>query len=240
MFNSKSISLFVRYGDIVPITPVGRIIACLCGLCGATTIGMLVSILVDRYQRVYARKLYINEDAIDFNDFSDDDNSDADSKDDLDHLRRHSNMRETKNPNTLARINAAFRSDDQDNETETKDVSLVSYRPTVHGNLFDRDNNSIRFIIGYVDNEEREISRDLLETIYSVVARKQTADSSIELSIISGEPHQSSSYDVKFAISLSSDEDMADDDDDDDDELTEIVSGYGSNGNFKNSNICHH
>ncbi|CAF3301135.1 unnamed protein product, partial [Rotaria sp. Silwood2] len=52
----------VGYGDIAPITPIGRIIACLCGLCGATTIGMLVSVLVDRYQRVFARKLYINED----------------------------------------------------------------------------------------------------------------------------------------------------------------------------------
>ncbi|CAF1563684.1 unnamed protein product, partial [Rotaria sordida] len=70
----------VGYGDITPITPAGRVIACLCGLCGATTIGMLVSILVDRYQRVYARKLYINEDIIDFHDLSDDENNDTDSK----------------------------------------------------------------------------------------------------------------------------------------------------------------
>ena len=218
---------FFRYGDIVPITPIGRIIACLCGLCGATTIGMLVSILVDRYQRVYARKLYINEDMIDFNDFSDDDNNDTDSKGDSSQLHRHSNMRETENPNASARINAAFRSDNPNNETKTTDMSLVSDRLTAQGNLFDRRNSSVHFIVGYVDNEEHETSRDLLETIRSVVAGKQTGTSSIELSIISKEPHQSSSYNVKFGISLSSDEEM---DDDDDEELTEIVSGYGSKG----------
>ncbi|CAF1395527.1 unnamed protein product [Rotaria sordida] len=70
----------VGYGDMTPITPAGRIITCFCALCGAATIGMLVSILVDRYQRVFARKLYINEDIIDFSDFSDDENNDTDSR----------------------------------------------------------------------------------------------------------------------------------------------------------------
>ena len=50
-----------RYGDISPITPIGRIIASLCALFGAATVGMLVSVLVERYQRVFTRKLYINE-----------------------------------------------------------------------------------------------------------------------------------------------------------------------------------
>ncbi|CAF1075298.1 unnamed protein product [Rotaria sordida] len=70
----------VGYGDITPITPIGRIISCLCGLVGAATIGMLVSVLVDRYQRIYARTLFINEEQIDIDDYSDDENNDADSE----------------------------------------------------------------------------------------------------------------------------------------------------------------
>lgn len=42
-----------------PITVIGRIVACLCALVGSGMMGMLVSILVDRYQRVYARKMYV-------------------------------------------------------------------------------------------------------------------------------------------------------------------------------------
>ena len=44
-----------------PITAAGRIISCLCALCGPATMGMLISVFVDRYQRVYNRKLYIAE-----------------------------------------------------------------------------------------------------------------------------------------------------------------------------------
>ncbi|CAF4372823.1 unnamed protein product, partial [Adineta steineri] len=49
----------VGYGDIYPITVAGRIIACLCALVGAGMMGMLVSVLVDKYQRVHKRKMYI-------------------------------------------------------------------------------------------------------------------------------------------------------------------------------------
>lgn len=40
------------YGDIYPITHTGRTIACLCALSGASIIGMLISVLLDRYQRI--------------------------------------------------------------------------------------------------------------------------------------------------------------------------------------------
>lgn len=56
---------------MAPITVIGRIVACLCALSGASTIGVLVSVLVDRYQRVYARKLYVQDEPIDFNEHSD-------------------------------------------------------------------------------------------------------------------------------------------------------------------------
>ncbi|CAF0713846.1 unnamed protein product [Adineta steineri] len=51
----------VGYGDMVPITYLGRIITCLCALSGPATMGMLISVFVDRYQRVYNRKMYIWE-----------------------------------------------------------------------------------------------------------------------------------------------------------------------------------
>ena len=69
----------VGYGDIAPITVIGRITSCLCALCGAATIGMLVSVLVDRYQRIYARTLFINDEPIHIDDYSDDENEDTDN-----------------------------------------------------------------------------------------------------------------------------------------------------------------
>lgn len=44
-----------------PISVAGRIITCFCALFGPVTMGMLVSVIVDRYQRVYNRKMYITE-----------------------------------------------------------------------------------------------------------------------------------------------------------------------------------
>ena len=44
-----------------PTTAIGRILTCLCALVGSATMGMLVSVLVDRYQRVYNRKMYVPE-----------------------------------------------------------------------------------------------------------------------------------------------------------------------------------
>ncbi|CAF1040379.1 unnamed protein product [Rotaria sordida] len=69
-----------RYGDMVPITALGRLTAVLCALTGVGTIGMLVSVLVDRYQRVYTRKLYIQPEQIDFNDYSDEENEDLETE----------------------------------------------------------------------------------------------------------------------------------------------------------------
>lgn len=42
-----------------PVTAIGRIITCLCAFVGAGMMAMLVSVLVDRYQRVYNQKMYI-------------------------------------------------------------------------------------------------------------------------------------------------------------------------------------
>ncbi|CAF0801814.1 unnamed protein product [Rotaria sordida] len=219
----------VGYGDITPITPTGRVIACLCGLCGATTIGMLVSILVDRYQRVFARKLYINEDIIDLHDLSDDENNDTDSKRGSGQLHRRFNVKETEDSDARTKSNSAFEKDDQ-HVIPTLTISPPPDIAVINENSMNRHNSGVHFIIGYVDNEKHEKSRDLLETISSVVAQKQTSGDNIELSIIANKDQQSSPSAVKFHISVSSDEDNDDDDDDDDEELTEIVAGNENRG----------
>ncbi|CAF1019914.1 unnamed protein product [Adineta steineri] len=52
----------VGYGDITPITPLGRCLACLAAIYGISIVSMLVSVLVDRYQRVYNRKRFLEDD----------------------------------------------------------------------------------------------------------------------------------------------------------------------------------
>ncbi|CAF3901454.1 unnamed protein product [Rotaria sordida] len=51
----------IGYGDMYPITTAGRMIACGCALAGAAIIGMLVSVIVDHYQRAFNRKTLYNE-----------------------------------------------------------------------------------------------------------------------------------------------------------------------------------
>ncbi|CAF3500684.1 unnamed protein product [Rotaria socialis] len=69
----------VGYGDIVPITALGRLLAIMCAFSGVGTIGMFVSVIVDRYQRVFTRKLYIKPEKIDFNAFPGQESEDLES-----------------------------------------------------------------------------------------------------------------------------------------------------------------
>lgn len=46
---------------MTPITTWGRFLACFAAIYGISTVSMLVSILVGRYQRVYNRKRFLNE-----------------------------------------------------------------------------------------------------------------------------------------------------------------------------------
>lgn len=52
--------LHFRYGDLTPVTSVGRVLACLAAIYGVSVVSVLVSVLVDRYQRVFARKHFLN------------------------------------------------------------------------------------------------------------------------------------------------------------------------------------
>ncbi|CAF0985794.1 unnamed protein product [Adineta ricciae] len=48
----------VGYGDISPMTWLGRIIACMCAVFGTATMGMVISVLGESYQRVYKQQTY--------------------------------------------------------------------------------------------------------------------------------------------------------------------------------------
>ncbi|UJR30486.1 hypothetical protein I4U23_018019 [Adineta vaga] len=177
----------VGYGEITPMTPVGRIIACLCALFGAATIGMLVSVLVDRYQRVFVRKLYFQEEQIDFSDFSDDENTDFESRD----CRYMSGRRRTskiEDPDARAKENAM-------------NTSHLSASPdTSHSSLQEADelqqdgDARIHFIIGYVDNNDQQgIKNDSTEEINEpIVVDTQMIDKTIPLNSISDDKMETS------------------------------------------------
>ena len=47
-----------------------------------------------------------------------------------------------------------------------------------------RDSNRVHFIIGYIDDQTQEISKELLNSINTVVAQKQLSGNNIQLNII--------------------------------------------------------
>ena len=158
----------------------GRVISCLCALCGAATIAVLVSVLVDRYQRVYARKLYIQEEIIDFQDYSDDENNDDESKCSTQCHRRR----------------ASARIEDPDRRAKDKIEPL----PIDEDNcLGQRTHSGLHFVIGYVGDERQNISEDFLQRISTLVAEE-----SERLSVQSNEEPPPSLHHVEFTLSSSS------------------------------------
>ena len=63
-----------------PVTVAGRILTCMCAFFGVATSGMLVSVLVERYQRIYNQKQFPTEQVISAIDTSD---SEHDEKQDF-------------------------------------------------------------------------------------------------------------------------------------------------------------
>ncbi|CAF4364562.1 unnamed protein product, partial [Adineta steineri] len=140
----------VGYGDIYPITPIGRVISCLCALFGAATIGMLVSVLVDRYQRVFARRLYVNDDDdVDLHEYSDDESSGIDSRAGSGRLPRRNNSKLIEDPDARAKANAAFETDDN-----TMEITPPINTQDIVENPLHQSTTRTHFIIGYVDKEE--------------------------------------------------------------------------------------
>lgn len=57
-------NMVFRYGDLAPVTATGRALACVMSVFGITILSMLASVLVDRYQRVYSRKRFFNDENV--------------------------------------------------------------------------------------------------------------------------------------------------------------------------------
>ena len=167
-------SVLCRYGDIAPTTPAGRVIACLCALSGAGTIAMLVSVLVDRYQRVFTRKRYVEPEHIDFDDYSDDDDDSTEPQDKNEFLISrddNANVEDPQEETPPIEINR--------NEEEAEDRLLFPF-----SNLTDLSSNRISCIISYTNDDSGEEPHKLIERIRSVVSDKEFGLNDITLEVI--------------------------------------------------------
>ncbi|CAF1389558.1 unnamed protein product [Rotaria magnacalcarata] len=132
----------VGYGDMYPTTVIGRILACTCAYFGVATSGILVSILVDRYQRVYNRKRFFPDHVISAIDPCE---SEHDEKQDF--INRK--LSETKN--VLS------------NKENLAPASTPSIYLSIKNKKSLRHNRSavpVRLIISFTDNEMNEKSMD--------------------------------------------------------------------------------
>lgn len=123
---------FLRYGDLTPITPIGRALACVTAVFGITILSMLASVLVDRYQRVYSRKRFFNDD----------------------------NVEEI----TLNTSTTYSKTNDKSCETLTNFKPIhESNEEHQHSTQADQVSGKVRFIIGYVSDDEDEKSQEKLD-----------------------------------------------------------------------------
>ena len=147
-------------------------------------IGMLVSVLVDRYQRVFTRQLYVEDETIDFGDYSGDELNDTDTRSmNESQGRRRTLSKEIEDPDARARANAEYEHDE--NEIgDTLNVPTNLEPSDMREHRISRDSNRVHFIIGYIDDQTQEISKELLNSINTLVAQKQLSGNNIQLNII--------------------------------------------------------
>lgn len=132
------IFILFRYGDITPITALGRALACFAAIYGISTVSMLVSVLVGRYQRVYNRKRFLNDDYPDESVF---------------HERCATTTSDDRNLETPFDI-------------ETKSLDDPMENDDFHSDEKEIPANKVRFIIGYMsddDNDETDHDQDLTD-----------------------------------------------------------------------------
>jgi hypothetical protein len=146
---------------------------------------MLVSVLVGRYQRVYAQTLYINSEQIDFSD----DESDDTNSHNLNQFNGHRRNSRIEDPDARAK-ELAINGSTLTELTETQDSRLEEEENTT-----DRNINRIHFIIGYVDNEKQETTRALVKQLSHVAEEKDTSEDDVSLDTLStGNKQESSSH----------------------------------------------
>jgi hypothetical protein len=131
-----------RYGDLTPITAWGRALACFAAIYGISTVSMLVSVLVGRYQRVYSRKRYLNEDLSDRMLFNETSALSTSNDPCLENLIEQDKCCESA-------LNTDYARDNRD------DLSTIAKS--------DLSSSKVRFIIGYVsddDNDDTDYDQD--------------------------------------------------------------------------------
>ncbi|CAF0823308.1 unnamed protein product [Rotaria sordida] len=126
----------VGYGDLVPITVLGRSLACLAAIYGVSVVSMLVSVLVDRYQRVYARKHFLNEEYTE---------------------------------NTV--LNDSYRRSINNDKCEESPIDMEKqitvipelYNHVEHEQDKDESSGKVRFILGYLSDDEPDDDNDNID-----------------------------------------------------------------------------
>ncbi|CAF3973600.1 unnamed protein product [Rotaria sordida] len=159
---------FVRvYGDLAAATPGGRIIACFCAISGTGTIAMLTSILVDRYQRVYNRRLYIKPKEIHFDNIFNNESGDLELKP----------RRQDRYSQTLNDIH-----DVQEQQQQQQDIPRIDQDqyPTQKKDNEENSDSSVTNTIDHNENQIHFIEHDLPNTISAVYYNKNRADSNME------------------------------------------------------------
>ncbi|CAF1257635.1 unnamed protein product [Rotaria sordida] len=157
----------VGYGDLAAATPGGRIIACFCAISGTGTIAMLTSILVDRYQRVYNRRLYIKPKEIHFDNIFNNESGDLELKP----------RRQDRYSQTLNDIH-----DVQEQQQQQQDIPRIDQDqyPTQKKDNEENSDSSVTNTIDHNENQIHFIEHDLPNTISAVYYNKNRADSNME------------------------------------------------------------
>lgn len=162
-------SAFYSYGDMYPITAAGRILTCLCALFGSATMGMLVSVFVDRYQRVYNQKMYITEPDIQTVDF------DSVSNVDNDEVRSvHSSLKLSRRRNLSAVLNQRLSSIQEKIKNDRRQSS--EFQLIVSFNENNKDHNVTEHMIAMM-------KKKLMEAI-------STADMNVNLKLIDNDSQE--------------------------------------------------
>ncbi|CAF1285463.1 unnamed protein product [Adineta ricciae] len=158
----------VGYGDMYPVTVAGRILTCMCAFFGVAISGMLVSVLVDRYQRVYNRKMFFPEQILSAID---------ESSTEQDEKQEFINKRLSKVPR-----NTLFSTIIPPVTPRPSVVSSIDYKNYLDSKKL--SSYKIQFVISIYESEGKSLdnySMDLIEELKEIV---QNRDLNIHLKLI--------------------------------------------------------
>lgn len=108
---------------------------------------MLVSVLVDRYQRVFNRKLYVEPVQIDFDDYSDDDDDDTiDSEDDIEEQPHEEVIKDPLSSSSSNRLRCIISYTNSDSTSEESQKLIDRLRSIISETQFDLNDITLNVI----------------------------------------------------------------------------------------------